>query len=69
MGEESIPFSDGSGYFFGMDVFHQLHCLDYIRRKSIMYHHLYPSTAEEEDVPPQYHIRMLSCHLLHCIVG
>ncbi|PVH72008.1 hypothetical protein DL98DRAFT_351932, partial [Cadophora sp. DSE1049] len=53
----------GSGYFFGMDVFHQLHCLDYLRKKTTLYSHLYPpeeSKAEDEQIPPEFHIP-------HCI--
>jgi hypothetical protein len=57
MDEESVEFSDGSGYFFGIDVFHQLHCLDYLRKNTIMYNHLYPDVDEEGEVPREYHLR------------
>ncbi|KAJ5465847.1 hypothetical protein N7530_009634 [Penicillium desertorum] len=30
-GVESIPLEDGSGYYGILDVFHQLHCLKYVR--------------------------------------
>ncbi|KAI1820839.1 hypothetical protein F4861DRAFT_533432 [Xylaria intraflava] len=62
MDQSSVEFHDGSGYFFGMDVFHQLHCLNYLRKKTILYNHLYPSSGEIEDqqVPPEFHIP-------HCI--
>ena len=67
MDQFSIPFSgEDSGYFFGMDVFHQLHCLNYLRKKSVLYNHLYPSESEIEDqqVPPEFHIRKLQTHTL-----
>ncbi|ETS75352.1 hypothetical protein PFICI_12296 [Pestalotiopsis fici W106-1] len=59
MGQSSVQFHDQSGYFFGMDVFHQLHCLNYLRKKTVLYNHLYPSETEVEDqqVPPEFHIR------------
>ncbi|KAI0975025.1 hypothetical protein F4678DRAFT_421712 [Xylaria arbuscula] len=62
MDQSSVPFRDGSGYFFGMDVFHQLHCLNYLRKKTVLYNHLYPSEGEGEDqqIPPEFHIP-------HCI--
>ncbi|KAI3320979.1 hypothetical protein HD806DRAFT_504145 [Xylariaceae sp. AK1471] len=47
MDESSVQFHDGSGYFFGMDVFHQLHCLNYLRKKTVLYNHLYPSEVRE----------------------
>ncbi|RFU79492.1 major facilitator superfamily domain, general substrate transporter [Trichoderma arundinaceum] len=58
MEQPSVKFHDGSGYFFGMDVFHQLHCLNYLRKKTVLYNHLYPSEHEIEDeqVPPEFHI-------------
>jgi hypothetical protein len=59
MDQASVQFHDRSGYFFGMDVFHQLHCLNYLRKKTVLYNHLYPSETEVEDqqVPPEFHIR------------
>ncbi|KAK5996699.1 hypothetical protein PT974_02039 [Cladobotryum mycophilum] len=62
MDQSSVKFNDGAGYFFGMDVFHQLHCLNYLRKKTILYNHLYPSEGEIEhqQVPPEFHIP-------HCI--
>ncbi|CAJ2508453.1 Uu.00g134790.m01.CDS01 [Anthostomella pinea] len=62
MDQPSVEFHDKSGYFFGMDVFHQLHCLNYLRKKSVLYSHLYPagSEIEDEQVPPEFHIP-------HCI--
>lgn len=62
MDQSSVQFHDRSGYFFGMDVFHQLHCLNYLRKKTVLYNHLYPSETEVEDqqVPPEFHIP-------HCI--
>lgn len=56
MDQSSIEFSDGSGYLFGLDVFHQLHCLDFLRKKTILYHPLYPYVEEDEDIPVAYHI-------------
>jgi hypothetical protein len=62
MDQSSVQFRDGSGYFFGMDVFHQLHCLNYLRKKTVLYNHLYPSEGEGEDqqIPPEFHIRKCS---------
>ena len=57
MAQPSIEFADGSGSFYGMDVFHQLHCLNYLRKKSVLYNHLYPSDGEDEQVAPEFHIR------------
>ncbi|KAI0160421.1 hypothetical protein GGR57DRAFT_499107 [Xylariaceae sp. FL1272] len=68
MNQSSVEFRDGSGYFFGMDVFHQLHCLNYLRKKTVLYNHLYPSEGEGEDqqIPPEFHIHSirlsLQCH-------
>jgi len=31
MDEESVPFADGSGYWVNLDVYHQLHCLKFLR--------------------------------------
>ncbi|KAE9373180.1 hypothetical protein N431DRAFT_455970 [Stipitochalara longipes BDJ] len=79
MQQPSVEFDDGSGYFFGMDVFHQLHCLNYLRKKTILYNHLYPSEetkVEDEQIPPEFHIRKLRqvyfefaklTKLAHCI--
>lgn len=57
MGQDSIQFDDGSGYFFGLDVFHQLHCLNYIRKKTLLYAPVYQNQAGGEDIPMKYHIR------------
>ncbi|KAL2128475.1 hypothetical protein VTI74DRAFT_9127 [Chaetomium olivicolor] len=61
MDEESVDFSDGSGSFFGIDVFHQLDYLDYLRKNTIMYDHFYPDLAEEGEVPREYHLRSAHC--------
>jgi Mycotoxin biosynthesis protein UstYa len=60
MVQPSVEFRDGNGYFFGVDIFHQLHCLNYLRKKTVLYNHLYLSEGEVEDeqVPPGFHIRM-----------
>ncbi|KAI1331997.1 hypothetical protein F5Y16DRAFT_358292 [Xylariaceae sp. FL0255] len=59
MNETSVPVADGSGEdLFALDVFHNLHCLDYIRKRTIMYRPMYPPV--EEDIPEAY-------HLPHCI--
>jgi hypothetical protein len=63
MGQSSIEFSDGSGYLYGMDVFHQLHCLDYLRKKTILYHDLYPEVEEDADIPMAYHIGKPAIHI------
>lgn len=56
MNQSSIEFADGSGYLFGLDVFHQLHCLDFLRKKTVLYHPSYPVVEEDEDIPVAYHI-------------
>ena len=56
MNQSSVKFANGGEYLFGMDVFHQLHCLDYLRKKTILYHPLYPDVEEDEDIPVAYHI-------------
>ncbi|KAF3765276.1 hypothetical protein M406DRAFT_350927 [Cryphonectria parasitica EP155] len=58
MDQSSIEFADGSGYLFGMDVFHQLHCLDFLRKKTVLYHPFYPVVEEDEDIPVAYHIAL-----------
>ncbi|KAL1877496.1 hypothetical protein Daus18300_002483 [Diaporthe australafricana] len=60
MNQSSIEFADGSGYLFGLDVFHQLHCLDFLRKKTVLYHPLYPVVEEDEDIPVAYHIVVLN---------
>lgn len=55
--DESVSFTDGSGLYYGMDVFHQLHCLNYLRQKTVMYNHLYTGVDLDEDVPEIYHLR------------
>lgn len=54
----SVSFRDGSGYLAGFELFHQLHCLNYLRKKTILYHDQY--SAMPEDVPQEHHIP-------HCI--
>ncbi|KAM3417115.1 hypothetical protein BST61_g8691 [Cercospora zeina] len=56
----SVRAKDGSGYLALVAVFHQLHCLDYLRKTSSMYAHLYPDTFENATVPVKLHIP-------HCI--
>ncbi|MCJ1326642.1 hypothetical protein MMC10_003307 [Thelotrema lepadinum] len=54
MKEKSIPLSDEKGgYLVGLDVYHQLHCLQYIRRMA--YKEYY------EELP------MAMMHLDHCV--
>jgi len=31
MDQKSVPFADGSGYWVNLDVYHQLHCLKFLR--------------------------------------
>ncbi|KAI1099047.1 hypothetical protein F4804DRAFT_345812 [Jackrogersella minutella] len=47
---------DGELYRTGLDVFHQLHCLDYIRKA------LYPDYYPQEDIT-----RLFMMHVEHCI--
>ncbi|ORY68978.1 uncharacterized protein BCR38DRAFT_424932 [Pseudomassariella vexata] len=60
MGAKSVEFKDGSGQLVALDVFHQLHCLNYLRKKTSLYSPLYHDMAHEEEIPAQYHIP-------HCI--
>lgn len=60
IGQQSVEFDDGSGQLFGMDVFHQLHCLNYLRKRTLLYAPVYPGNPGEEDIPMRYHIP-------HCI--
>ncbi|KAH7336735.1 hypothetical protein BKA65DRAFT_538778 [Rhexocercosporidium sp. MPI-PUGE-AT-0058] len=55
MAPDRVGFADGSGYLLGMDVFHQLHCLNYLRKKTILYHGIYPESAPDE-IPADIHI-------------
>ena len=57
MDQPSVKFKDGSGHFYVMDVFHQLHCLNYLRKKTVLYSHLYPFEINDPEVPPEFHIR------------
>ncbi|EMD84700.1 hypothetical protein COCHEDRAFT_1067480, partial [Bipolaris maydis C5] len=70
MGESSVEFNDGSGYLMYMDVFHQLHCLNYLRKKLDPWKADYLSVPSDGNFPERYHtahcidsIRMsLECH-------
>ncbi|KAH6712421.1 hypothetical protein BKA61DRAFT_485707, partial [Leptodontidium sp. MPI-SDFR-AT-0119] len=56
-GRPSIELSDGSGDYFGtLDVYHQLHCLKYIRQ----YVHQDYYTVRDTNVPVKDHVN-------HCI--
>ncbi|KAH9214624.1 hypothetical protein DL95DRAFT_461905 [Leptodontidium sp. 2 PMI_412] len=56
-GRPSIELSDGSGDYFGtLDVYHQLHCLKYIRQ----YVHQEYYTVRDTNVPVKDHVN-------HCI--
>lgn len=55
MGETSVEFHDGSGYLLYMDVFHQLHCLNYLRKKLEPWKSSYPSIPSDENFPEAYH--------------
>jgi len=65
MDQPSVEFSDGSGHFFVMDVFHQLHCLNYLRKKTVLYSHLYPFEINDPEVPPEFHIRESAIQIYH----
>ncbi|OJJ69570.1 hypothetical protein ASPBRDRAFT_45903 [Aspergillus brasiliensis CBS 101740] len=58
IGETSVELADGSGYMVGLEVFHQLHCLNYIRK--FLYNSTYNIREEDENVSPDDHIP-------HCI--
>ncbi|KAK6222399.1 hypothetical protein QIS74_04101 [Colletotrichum tabaci] len=53
--ETSVEFKSG-GHLVGMDVFHQLHCLNYLRKKLDGYKEGYPNIPEDEQIPPRFHI-------------
>ncbi|KAJ4388522.1 hypothetical protein N0V93_005980 [Gnomoniopsis smithogilvyi] len=57
MNETSVEFKDGKGSLLAMDVFHQLHCLNYIRKKMDPYKDSYPIIEEDAQIHPLYHIR------------
>ncbi len=58
--QPTIEFSDHSGYLFVGDVFHQLHCLNYLRKKTILYNHLYLDEENDPEVPAEFHLRKLA---------
>lgn len=62
MASDRVAFADGSGYLLGIDVFHQLHCLNYLRKKTILYSDEYPESAPGE-IPAYIHVRKLATHL------
>ncbi|KAF7509683.1 hypothetical protein GJ744_007554 [Endocarpon pusillum] len=53
----SIPYADGSGYIALIDVFHQLHCLDFLRK--VIFNSTYQMS--ESQYPLQDY------HIAHCI--
>ncbi|KAF2010396.1 hypothetical protein BU24DRAFT_454773 [Aaosphaeria arxii CBS 175.79] len=54
MNRTSIPLEDGSGYFVTLDVYHQLHCLKYIRHSIHPEYYTINESNKEE-------------HLDHCL--
>lgn len=54
--QPTIEFNDHSGYLFVRDVFHQLHCLNYLRKKTILYNHLYPYKENDLEVLAEFHL-------------
>ncbi|KAK2601500.1 hypothetical protein N8I77_010947 [Diaporthe amygdali] len=60
MGETSVEFEDGSGYLMYVDVFQQLHCLNYLRKKLDPWKASYPSVGSDSTFPEGY-------HTAHCI--
>lgn len=55
MGETSVEFEDRSGYLMYMDVFQQLHCLNYLRKKLDPWKASYPSVGSDSTFPEGYH--------------
>ncbi|KAI9833741.1 MAG: hypothetical protein M1819_003474 [Sarea resinae] len=53
--QTSVRLEDGSGYLAGVEVFHELHCLNWFRRRM-----LGREFGPEEDPMPDY-------HLAHCL--
>ncbi|KAK2052712.1 hypothetical protein LY76DRAFT_526127 [Colletotrichum caudatum] len=57
---KSVEFRDGSGYMVYLDVFHQLHCLNYLRMKLDPWKASYPHIPSDDNFPEKYHVA-------HCI--
>lgn len=67
--ETSVEFKSG-GHLVGMDVFHQLHCLNYLRKKLDGYKEGYPNIPEDEQIPPRFHIgKSLSRGTINIIIA
>ncbi|KAH6683989.1 hypothetical protein B0J14DRAFT_693270 [Halenospora varia] len=57
--DQSVRFTDGSGYFAQMTVYHHLHCIRRIHRFLHMEHYWPNATSEE--------ISLLQAHNYHCL--
>lgn len=68
MGESSVEFNDGSGYLMYMDVFHQLHCLNYLRKKLDPWKADYLSVPSDGNFPERYHTGQLPYSWLCCLI-
>ncbi|KAJ5113803.1 hypothetical protein N7456_002337 [Penicillium angulare] len=61
----SVPEDEGTGYIGGLEVFHQLHCLNYIRQ----FTWFVMDTYTNETLPAEFNIplKALRMHTDHCI--
>ncbi|PVH87710.1 hypothetical protein DL98DRAFT_581719 [Cadophora sp. DSE1049] len=57
--DESVRFTDGSGYFGQMTVYHHLHCIQRIH-KFLHVDHYWPNATQEE-------LFLLRAHNTHCL--
>ncbi|KXS99625.1 hypothetical protein AC578_9936 [Pseudocercospora eumusae] len=60
LSSSSVKAADGSGYLALLETFHQIHCLDYLRKTNILYADIYPNARFHVPVPADIHIP-------HCI--
>lgn len=61
-GYESIPMADGSGHWVYLEVYHDLHCLSYLRK--VLYNSTNGLITDDSDPWMNYHIRT-SHHFFH----
>lgn len=54
-GYESIPMADGSGHWVYLEVYHDLHCLSYLRK--VLYNSTNGLITDDSDPWMKYHIR------------
>lgn len=57
-GYESIPVADNSGHWVYLEVYHDLHCLSYLRK--VIYNSTNGLITDENDPWYKYHVRRCS---------